>query len=41
MSTIHLDDIKQDYEQKIANLEKQLKTQISSQKDDFEKEIVI
>ncbi len=40
MSTIYLDEVKQEYEHKLNNLEKQLKSELSNQKDDLEKEIV-
>ena len=41
MSAICLDEMKQDYEQKLANVNKQLKNQLNTQKEEFEKEIVI
>ena len=40
ISTIHLDEVKLEYDQKINNLEKQLKTQLTLQKEDFERENV-
>lgn len=40
MSNIYLDEVKQEYEHKLTNLEKQLKSEINNQKDNFEKEIV-
>jgi hypothetical protein len=40
MSTIYLDEVKQEYEHKLNNLEKQLRTEFGDQKVDMEKEIV-
>lgn len=41
MSAIYLDELKQDYEQKLSNINKELKNQLNGQKEEFEKEIVI
>jgi hypothetical protein len=41
MSSIHLDEVKLEYEQKVLNLEKQLKIQLDTQKENFDKENVI